>query len=108
MVLSFEMSRWAHDTSDVELPNLEVHPHFLRSADDEITVGQDFGDNRRHRNLDLFGAVDRALAVGGALRRIGELASELWRGRVQAEPELIADLGVKRTVRICCPMWLCR
>src|SRR6202453_1332955 len=55
-----------YDPRHGQLAHLVIDAHFLRSRYDEIAIGKDAGDDRRHRHLNLLGPVDvsRTLSRG--------------------------------------------
>ena len=59
----------------MEHPFLEIHPDFLRAADDQIAVGQDASDDGGDQQLNRLGAVDAPLSVRRA--RLGEIAARV-------------------------------
>jgi hypothetical protein len=68
------------DAGDGQHAYFVIDAHLLRSADQQVALGQDFGDHRRDRQVQLLRAVDRACAlrrrcgaaadVGGGLARL--------------------------------------
>ncbi|MCY1172767.1 hypothetical protein D9M73_129100 [compost metagenome] len=86
----------AHDAADDQLAHLEIHAHFLPSADHQIAVGHHIGDDCRHRHVDGFRPRHRTgtIIAGGRfgidqLRRIDLPGQDL--GQRVLQPQQGAD-----------------
>src|SRR5436190_20985863 len=84
-----------HDAGHAEHAQLEVHPHLLGAADDEIAVRQNVGDDRRHQQLDALRPGDRAGPLGGRARVDGGVELAVALAREERVVEVVGGIEVQ-------------